>query len=290
MIDQIFKQLKDSNTNVITKTVSGWPFPEKRKNPNELTEFVLSENQNSLISKYLYKVYDGTKKISSSDKAKTSQFTLTYGNRDEVKEHRAIYNQYVNSILLDKEEGFGFDKKHFYAINLNRRTFHKEVAQFIVKLKLSPDGVELTISPENLGKREVPLTVEDGSKCGYIYPKEGIAILNPDFLVSRAENPDFIEPNLQSKNHKKLFKAIKRGGSFVLQGKKQAVKNTYTIEFNADEFNYSLNPTYRDEQGQIDTYFTGIGFYNDEYQLLAVAKLEEPMKKTAASIDIEIEH
>jgi hypothetical protein len=62
----------------------------------------------------------------------------------------------------------------------------------------------------------------------------------------------------------------------------------------ADEFNYSSNPTYADsttgrivviESGQEDvqqafTFITGIGFYDEANNLLAVAKLSRPVLKT----------
>lgn len=56
------------------------------------------------------------------------------------------------------------------------------------------------------------------------------------------------------------------------------------------EFNYSANPTYLnaskivvkgdDPEAQPVTYITTIGLYSDDNQLLAVAKLSEPIKKT----------
>lgn len=66
------------------------------------------------------------------------------------------------------------------------------------------------------------------------------------------------------------------------------------VEAASDEFNYSSNPTFTDqttgrvvviEQGQEDvqqsfTFITGIGFYDDANNLLAVAKLSRPVLKT----------
>lgn len=53
------------------------------------------------------------------------------------------------------------------------------------------------------------------------------------------------------------------------------------------EFNYSNNPTFSDEFGLINesftadpvTYITTVGLYNDDNQLLAVAKLSQPLQK-----------
>ena len=56
------------------------------------------------------------------------------------------------------------------------------------------------------------------------------------------------------------------------------------------EFNYSSNPTYLsgseirvksgDPMAQPVSYITSVGLYDDKNQLLAVAKLSEPIKKT----------
>ena len=70
----------------------------------------------------------------------------------------------------------------------------------------------------------------------------------------------------------------------------------YTITADEGEFNYSSNPSYIDSTGQIRvkqtvagalqsslpayTYVTGIGLYSQDGELLAVAKLSKPQKKS----------
>ena len=63
----------------------------------------------------------------------------------------------------------------------------------------------------------------------------------------------------------------------------------YHCDLGANEFNYSSNPTYtsgsvvRVKTNFLDnsvTYITTVGLYNDSNQLLAVAKLSEPIKKS----------
>jgi len=62
----------------------------------------------------------------------------------------------------------------------------------------------------------------------------------------------------------------------------------YFCRVNHNEFNYSTNPTYmsgskiRVKEKQSDppvSYITSVGLYNDNNELLAVAKLSEPLKK-----------
>ena len=62
----------------------------------------------------------------------------------------------------------------------------------------------------------------------------------------------------------------------------------YFCRANHNEFNYSSNPTYlsssqiRVKESATDTpvaYITTVGLYSDDNELLAVAKLSEPLKK-----------
>ena len=99
-------------------------------------------------------------------------------------------------------------------------------------------------------------------------------------------------------------------GSFIsasmsgaVDGLRERVQNIYfanttelnsTIYFcraNASEFNYSSNPTYitgsklRVKESRTDdpvSYITTIGLYGTNNELLATAKLSEPLKKTPA--------
>ena len=99
-------------------------------------------------------------------------------------------------------------------------------------------------------------------------------------------------------------------GSFIsasmsgaVDGLRERVQNIYfanttelnsTIYFcraNASEFNYSSNPTYitgsklRVKESRTDdpvSYITTVGLYGTNNELLATAKLSEPLKKTPA--------
>ena len=65
----------------------------------------------------------------------------------------------------------------------------------------------------------------------------------------------------------------------------------YFCRARADEFNYSSNPTFRDDQGNVVvvdqaspnqrsfTFITSVGLYNSSNELMAVAKLSRPIEK-----------
>lgn len=362
MINQIFKEFEDSNIEFCetgTEQIPAWSYPQKRPVQDKLSDIGLNPikkpddqtQPNKTIPRYFYKVYDHTDVLENADRSKYPEFTVTYGHVNGKGSAgnlptKAIYGQYVNSLLPEQRPSFGFERNHFYAINLYRRVMRRRIVpgdwELRLKFEESEPGFLIRDRSENdpqlSSKHEISVyNVNENEDCGYLYPGKGIIILDPDKLASFTEtakenilpetrNPDEIIQNgdyriedsvwkggfdtiEQAKeneypdfpyfrNHKKIYKAIKKGSRFVVNAKKTTIKSTYTVEAENDEFNHSLNPSYSDGAGNpiypsIGSYFTGIGLYNDEYQLLAVAKLEEPMRKTdsdSISIDVEIEH
>ena len=74
--------------------------------------------------------------------------------------------------------------------------------------------------------------------------------------------------------------------------REESVKSThYFCRVNHDEFNYSSNPTYQTGSGDFvvpsfkqdpKAYITTVGLYNESNDLLAVAKLSQPILKSSA--------
>lgn len=372
MIDQIYKEFEDSEISLAeggTTEVSGWVYPDKRDDPFTLSKFGLNPagrqkvqtRQGNVVSRYFYKVYDYTDEIKNSDAAKYPQFTVTYGNAEGKGSvgnlpTKSIYNQYTKSVLPDRQNSFGFDTEHFYAINVHRRVMKKKMipGEWELSLEFSifenEDPLRLVdetteIEVEDDYELEVISKGDDDSFYGYFYPEKGIIILNPEKLAESTDYDENILPDLRKpveknpqkdsgilgndagdyrwnsfekewrggfsgdleearkrfpdfpylRHHSKIFTAIERGESFKIKAKEETIKRVYEINIEESEFNFSLNPTYADDAGRITypgegSYFTGIGLYNDNYQLLAVAKLEEPMKKTSSdSVNVEVE-
>lgn len=137
---------------------------------------------------------------------------------------------------------------------------------------------------------------------GLVYPQLGIIILNPDALVqtigmataahSASANVVFA-PNTGStvfeNNQKALVNAIRLGGDFQARSTETISSTHYFIRLRNKEFNYSNNPSFYDEtNGAIEntdfvqnprTYVTTVGMYNNDNELLAVAKMSRPVAK-----------
>jgi len=91
------------------------------------------------------------------------------------------------------------------------------------------------------------------------------------------------------KNPSTLFNFISRSADFKLNYEETITSDFVFIRARNAEFNYSENPSYiSGSQGVViydqfinnpQTYITSVGLYNDNNDLLAVAKLSKPLKK-----------
>jgi hypothetical protein len=97
----------------------------------------------------------------------------------------------------------------------------------------------------------------------------------------------------KSYNHLKLFNSISQSaavgsGSFQLKSSETVSSRYFFTRVKNSEFNYTSNPSIIDENGNLlyttlinnpQTYVTTVGMYNDNNELLAVAKLSKPLTK-----------
>ena len=82
--------------------------------------------------------------------------------------------------------------------------------------------------------------------------------------------------------------AISGGASFIVDSEEKIASSFYFARARNFEFNYSTNPSFTDSSGNVlinsmidnpTSYITTVGLYNDEGDLLAVAKLSQPITK-----------
>lgn len=135
---------------------------------------------------------------------------------------------------------------------------------------------------------------------GYVFPDLGIIILNPDALSLSAANGGIgaiwnTTPVTQAKpspfynyNNRMIQDMIQNGDSFKLQASEVLSSNFMFCRARNAENNYTANPTIIDGDGNLIyneliyspvTYITTVGLYNDNNELLAVAKLSKPLQK-----------
>ena len=135
--------------------------------------------------------------------------------------------------------------------------------------------------------------VTNSGSYGFVYPDAGFIILNADCLdttsslggctlgtTTTADN--------EAKNPIKLQEALKAGGSFILDSQEDIASKFYFIRVFNQDFNYTTNDSFTTNDGTLtfdsmidnpQTYITTVGLYNNNQDLLAVAKLSQPLPK-----------
>ena len=136
---------------------------------------------------------------------------------------------------------------------------------------------------------------------GLFLPDTGLILLNGSALDQTAGIPTVGNPNIgiglgtnrnldvAGNNNSKLFEAIVRGSSFKVNCEETLSSDFIFVRSRNSEFNYSENPSFiKGATGEVywdsyinapQTYVTTIGLYNDQNDLLAVAKLSKPLLK-----------
>jgi len=131
---------------------------------------------------------------------------------------------------------------------------------------------------------------------GWVLPDIGVIMLNPDALSGSVASggiglPVSRSENAPGDNNAKMFEAISGSGasSFTLNSQETITADYIFVRPRSSEFNYSENPSYiSGSTGEVvhssfvnnpQTYITTVGLYNDNNELLAVAKLSRPLLK-----------
>ncbi len=150
------------------------------------------------------------------------------------------------------------------------------------------------------------IQVGGSASFGLYYPDAGIILLNPDAFNSGSvqEQVGFTtehdlypqlypgrNPGLSTnsdKNPQRLYHAISGAGHFIIDSEEIITSQYYFVRAKNFEFNYTTNPSFQDENGNVNftsminnpkTYITTVGMYNDNNDLLAVAKMSQPVAK-----------
>jgi len=135
------------------------------------------------------------------------------------------------------------------------------------------------------------LVQTDSGSYGYFYPDSGFIVLNVGAL--RCETgylsvTNLTQPSNDTGSLENSWKLIQTGSNFVLDSEETVSSRYIYTRIKNIDFNYTSNPSFLDANGSIrftsfgqnpQTYITTIGMYNDNNDLLAVAKLSTPLKK-----------
>ena len=203
-----------------------------------------------------------------------------------------------------------------YKNNLKTSTLNLTLASGSTKLHLTDDSVTSTGSAQitNAGRQfnivsgssgtrlgSSTIQVTNSGSYGLYYPDSGFIVLNPAALDHHLVGPSFptssqywgaLTPNTTANtaanNHQKLLNAIHSGSSFTVDSEEKISSKYYFTRIKNFEFNFTSNPSFIDSSGNLrygsmesnpKVYITTVGLYNDNNELLAVAKLSQPIAK-----------
>lgn len=135
--------------------------------------------------------------------------------------------------------------------------------------------------------------VTNSGSYGYVYPDAGFIILNQDALDATGsagglELGTVVTSNNNSTNPVLLQEALQAGDKFILDAQEDIASKFYFIRVKNTEFNYTTNDSFTENDGTLkfdsmvdnpQAYITTIGLYNDNQDLLAVAKMSQPLPK-----------
>jgi len=209
-----------------------------------------------------------------------------------------IYGQYRSLVLGDEDSDFVFNadtiSDNFYAISINRSRF---------KEKLLPGTFNLTVGSKTFTDNSKDVAVVSFKDSGRVYqvvegtngsglttsygwflPDIGTILLDATKLAD-AGVVTAVGDNFNEQNSKKLFDALV---SFQLNSEETVTSNYVFVRVRNSEFNYSVNPSNITGSGDLrhdymidapQAYVTSVGLYNDNNDLLGVAKLSKPLVK-----------
>ena len=299
----------DNNTNELTNVFTS-SLQAKLGSPTSSGAHFIEVHFDATTSSVQYAVAYGHKAGSGS-----LNFTNAVGSKG-LSPSRNIYGQYRQLVFGTETSNFNFTDftpDDIYVININRSRFKHNLKPGSLNLKISGSGGILQLTDDSItttgsstitnagrqfnivsgssGIRRGANTVQttNSGSFGFFYPDSGFIILNPaavDHYIS--EIVPGTSDNTANNNHVKLLNAIKGGGSFIVDSEEKISSTFYFARARNNEFNYSTNPSFTDNSGNVlinsmidnpTSYITTIGLYNNEGDLLAVAKLSQPITK-----------
>ena len=211
----------------------------------------------------------------------------------------------------------GFIPDDIYVININRSRYKHNLKPGTLDLRLSGSaggartihltddsttttgsstitnaGRQFNIVSGSLGTMSGSTLdqVSNTGSYGLFYPDSGFIILNPQALTdtSAIGLTSSVVAHTNAKNHETLKDHISRSGHFIVDSEEKVSSQYYFTRATNSEFNYTTNPSFIDNVGNLNftsmidnptTFITTVGLYNDSGDLVAVAKLSQPVTK-----------
>lgn len=278
---------------------------------NATLSSVATSSTQAAASNFYLDVYNGGEVAFSIEYAHISGSGSAYFNSNVTSSSptKVVYGQYRNLIYGSEEATFqigGSTVSQFYVINIARSRYKESLHPGSLTLALSGSSgvISLTDNSNVLTTSQFIdsnryFNIVSGSAgtpanttvYGHMFPDLGLIVLNPTSLVGYLDAP-VTGSNSYANNNAKLYTSIlgatTAGRLFRLQSSETISSRFFFTRIKNSEYNYTSNPSIIDSTGNIlyttlidnpQTYITTVGLYNDNNELLAVAKLSKPLVK-----------
>ncbi len=269
--------------------------------------FTLASQVSSTSGDYYSDIYNANP---STDDTAEVQFSIAYGdaqgsgsllfnsNVDGYSPSSVIYKQARTQLLGDEESFFrinGSDAHSIYVISVERARYKEKILPGSLTIRVngilytddSPNTTTDTFSDTGRvynivsGSAGAPA---DTTAVGLLYPDAGILIISSSATTGTGRNSNQDDDN----NANFLTELQQSTDTFTLRSEETVTSNYVFVRARNSEFNYSNNPSNITGSGElrhdsmVDTpqaYISTVGLYNDNNDLLAVAKLSRPLLK-----------
>lgn len=226
---------------------------------------------------------------------------------------RAVYNQYRLLCLEPDETTFQISGSadDIFAININRARFREAVDEGNLEIAIGgetfiDDSIEnpaiykqgsevYKIVSGSLENGIADDTYSDGSQkvYGLLFRRKGIIILDASAIEESTTLATLqLGVDADYKNALKLYDAMggTSGASFKARSAERVKSTHFFVRAKNADYNFSNNPTFvTGSEGELlhpemyndpKTYITTVGLYNPSKELVAVAKLSQPIQKS----------
>jgi len=270
-----------------------------------LSTFFTSSTQYNTNNEYYVDVYQTDPATATDSEV---QFTLSYANKqgsgsllynpavDGKSPSSTIYGQYRTLVLGTEDEDFKLDGtvlNDFYVISVERSRYKEKLLPGTFEIT-TDQGTYIDDSSERttleycdagrlfkIKEGTIANGVSVAAEVGYFLPDIGVFLLETDIVGTAAVR----QSNTNDQNARKFFDDLVS----IRLNSEETVSSQYAfVRVRNAEFNYSTNPSNITGSGDLrhdvmintpQAYITTVGLYNDNNDLLGVAKLSRPLLK-----------
>jgi hypothetical protein len=289
-------------------------------NVGELSTFFTSSYQSSTQKQYYYEIYNGDPQVSTNQPQFSVAYGHNFGSgslgTNEDSPSSAIYSQFQQILLPASQRVFSFGgvaQNDIYVISINRSRLRDKLDPGNWELVLSGSNGKMlrliddsgdvnqlgnsTLTSYNVVSGSLLNGVKASSPVfGAVFPQFGCIVLGGVALDVSASLNTNRASNVDAQNHRRLFLAISGAAAanaangFQARSEEEVKSTFFFIRAKNAEYNFSNNPSYvTGSTGQLrqqtfigdsKSYITSVGLYNNNNELLAIAKLSKPLLKS----------